>query len=119
MNPSEVHSVPWLYAVHDPRFESGDNTRKWRTFWSPQCGDEWWEKISAATLAGDLGPVSKASTVSRGGRRVICVYAQNTDEERETLRIREKLRELGITWVIRYKADWQTAAGISGSLFSA
>ena len=50
---------------------------------------------------------------------VICVYVWNIDVMDDVMRVREKLREWGIFWSVRFKADWQTFAGIKGSLFSA
>lgn len=122
-NPTEVHDRPWLYAVRDQSFESSDSTGKWLAFFSPQFVDEWWEKIEAATLAGDLGPVSKVSTMyptqHDRRRKVICVYVCDIDDMDDVMAIREKLRELGITWLIHYKTDLMSASGIRGSLFSA
>lgn len=122
-NPSEVYDTPWLYAVYDKEFKSSDSTGKWLSFFSISHVDDWWQKIAAATIAGELGPVAKVSTMMPtkhdGRRRVICVYTWSIDDDEDNMRVRGRLRELGVTWKINYKGRWQTAAGISGSLFSA
>ena len=120
-NPSEVHDRPWLYAVHDQEFASSDKSGKWLLFFSPEYIDEWWGKIAAATLSGDLGPVSKVSTMFPTNydkrRKVICVYTWDVDDYDDVMRVRGALRDLGVTWPTSYKTDAMSASGISGGLY--
>ena len=120
-NPSEVHDRPWLYAVHDQSFSSSDKSGKWLVFFSPEYVDDWWSRVTAATLAGDLGPVSKVSTMYPTNydkrRKVICAYTVDADDMEDVMRVRDALRELGVTWPISYKEDAMSAAGISGGRY--
>ena len=102
MKPSEIHDTEWLNAFHpslstSTHFET--DCSKWLIFFSPEFVDEWWDKIKTATEAGELGPFAKVSTRGyiRGNRHVVQVYA------REVEGVREKLREMGVTWRISYK----------------
>lgn len=45
------------------------------------------------------------------GTRLICVYTYNLDDERNCLRVRQALRNLGVTWKIPYKTDADTYSG--------
>ena len=109
----------WTYAYHDSEFRSTSISGKWLLFFSPQFRDEWWQKVQEATMAGDLGPAAKVSNTPRGNRYCICVYCEDGEKERAGMEIREKLRELGVGWVISFKFCWMSRAGKSGSAFSA
>ena len=109
----------WEHAIYDEEFTSSNTSGKYLLFISPQFRNEWWEKISNAVLAGELGPAAKVSVTPRNNRYVICVYCADTESERTTLQVRGALRELGVTWQVPYKTCAMSASGIKGSLFSA
>jgi hypothetical protein len=79
--------------------------------------DEWWSEIKAATESGLLGDSAKMATmrpnpnaVSKDAK-VICVYTYDVDDDADRNRIRQALRDLGVTWKIPYKTDAATYAG--------
>ena len=43
--------------------------------------------------------------------RVVCVYTYDVTDEADCMRVREALRNLGVTWKIPYKTDADTYAG--------
>ena len=79
--------------------------------------DDWWAKIKAATENGLLGGSAKVATmkpnpnVTANDTRLICVYTYDLGDERDCLRVRQALRNLGVTWQIPYKTDADTYAG--------
>jgi hypothetical protein len=79
--------------------------------------DEWWAKIKPATESGLLGSSAKVTTLkpnpnaAANTTRLICVYTYDVDDERDCLRVRLALRNLGVTWKIPYKTDADTYAG--------
>src|ERR1035441_152551 len=60
-------------------------------------------------LAARFKGAARNITVLRGG--LICVYTYDVDDERDCLRVRLALRNLGVTWKIPYKTDADTYAG--------
>ena len=79
--------------------------------------DEVWEKIKKATEEGKLGDSAKVATAkpnpnaTNSDTKVICVYTYDWADERDVKRIREEIRNLGITNKIPYKADEATLSG--------
>ena len=80
--------------------------------------DAVWEKIRRATEEGKLGDSSKVATArsnpsaTNSNTKVICVYTYDWADENDVKRIREELRQLGVTSKIQYKADHETYSGI-------
>ena len=118
-NPSEITDRYWLFADR----KAGtyplhtDNSGKWLIFMPAVEIDDVWAKIKLATEEGRLGDSAKVATakpnVHAGNpdERVICVYTYDWTDEEDVRRIRQVLRELGITWKISYKTDADTRAG--------
>lgn len=79
--------------------------------------DAWWEKIIIALEAGSLGQQAKVSTARPNSnsrdpsKHVICVYTYDSSDEMDVFRIRQALRDIGVTWKIGYKTDEATLAG--------
>lgn len=85
---------------------------------------ERWQSICRAIEAGGLWRGAKVSTTrgnasyaARNGffdheEHVICVYSYDWKDQADVLRIRQALRELGITEPLGYKTDADTVAGI-------
>ncbi len=118
--PSEVFEQYWLYAERgeaDSYPEHGDRGGKWMLFIKTAQIDEWWAKIKAATESGLLGSSAKVATMKPNPNaaanytRLICVCTYDVDDERDCLRVRHALRDLGVTWKIPYKTDADTYAG--------
>jgi hypothetical protein len=90
---------------------------KWLLFVPVAQIDEVWATIKAATESGKLGSTARVATArpnpngARPGMRVICVYTYDWTDEKDVRRVREALRDLGVTWKIPYKADADTHSG--------
>ena len=116
-NPSKVESCYWIYATaisgHEPSIDAG----KWLVFVHIDEVDVVWRRIKAATEAGKLGSLSKVSTAKANKNaydpdtKVICVYCQDSNDEKDVMRVRDELRRLGIEDRIPYKTDQATREG--------
>ncbi len=120
LRPSTVADGYWIYAERqdaDAYPAHGARGGKWMLFIKTSEIDEWWVKIKAATEAGLLGGGSKVATAKENPNaasrdtRVICVYTYDVADEADCTRVRQALRELGVTWRIPYKSDVDTIAG--------
>jgi superfamily II DNA or RNA helicase len=118
--PSEVFEQYWIHAERkdpDSYPEHGERGGKWMLFIKTAEIDEWWAKIKAATESGLLGSSAKVATMkpnpntAANDTRLICVYTHDLDDDRDCLRVRQALRDLGVTWKIPYKTDADTYAG--------
>jgi hypothetical protein len=117
--PSKTTQMYWI--VQDaPGFrpDEADDEKmgKWLVFLAEEDVDDIWRKIRNATAEGLLGISAKVSThkpnpESRDERKVIYVYTTNWDDEADVMRVREKLRELGIDQRIGYKRNIETYQG--------
>ncbi len=118
--PSEVFEQYWLYAERrdaDSYPEHSERGGKWMLFIKSSETDEWWAKIKVATESGLLGSSAKVATMKPNPNaashhtKLICVYTYDVGDERDCLRVRQALRDLGVTWKIPYKTDADTHAG--------
>jgi hypothetical protein len=117
--PSEVTHTYWLNAVRKKGAypENTNNSGKWLIFVPVDRVDRLWQKIKRATEEGKLGSSSKVATARPNlnaadpTAKVICVYTYDWTDQRDVRRIRQELRELGVTSRIPYKADEDTHAG--------
>jgi len=119
MNPSQETSEYWLFAnrkqgTYPPHSRNGG---KWLIFVPVGRVDKIWSKIKLATESGKLGEQSKVATAKSNSNaansniKVICVYTYDWTDEEDVMRIRQELRQLGITRKIPYKADEDTDLG--------
>jgi predicted RNA-binding Zn-ribbon protein involved in translation (DUF1610 family) len=108
---------PWIYADRRNKDEYPAYTErsgKWLIFLKRNEADEMWAKIKAAVEEGKLGSAAKISTNHPASVRfnpkeqVVCVYTYDWMDEKDVRRIRQQLRELGVTWRISYKSDEDT-----------
>ena len=117
--PSQVTDEYWLFAerkqgTYPPHSKSGG---KWLIFVPVGRIDQMWVKIKTATEVGKLGEMSKVATAkdnpnaTNSSIKVICVYSYDWTDEEDVMRIRQELRQLGITRKIPYKADEDTESG--------
>lgn len=118
-NPSEIESVPWIRAFAHER-EYPKHTEfggKWLLFEPLKDIDTLWAKIRDALHSGWLGNSAKVATAmpnpnaSNPNTRVICVYTYDSRDESDVKRVRQSLRDIGISRKIPYKADNATRAG--------
>lgn len=89
---------------------------KWLIFLLDDRVDELWRKVRNATASGELGISAKVSTVkpnpeSRDERKVIYVYTRDWADEADVMRVRERLREIGVIERIGYKRNIETFRG--------
>ena len=117
--PTEVTDVYWIYAIRNIGMypAATDQSGKWLVFVPVSQVDEVWAKIKLATEEGKLGGASKVSTglsnpnAAEPENKVICVYTYDWTDEEDVTRVREELRNLGITHKIPYKSDEDTLQG--------
>ncbi len=118
VTPSNETKDSWLFAENQndkiiyPK--STENSGKWLVFVQRNEADEIWNSIKLSIENGELGNAAKISSSSPQSiafnprNHVICVYTHDWTDKEDVLRIRQKLRTLGITWKIPYKADEDT-----------
>ena len=99
------------YPAHTP------NGGKWLIFVPLSEIDDMWVKIMRATEEGKLGGSSKVATAKPNpnarnlNTKVICVYTYDWTDKDDVRRVREELRQLGVSSKIPYKADQETCSG--------
>lgn len=117
--PSKTRNAYWIYSERT-KDEYPQHTiygGKWLIFVSDHNVDRIWLKIKSATENGILGGSSKVATAktnpgfSNSKVKVICVYTYDWRDEKDAKRVREELREIGITRKIVYKTDEDTYLG--------
>jgi superfamily II DNA or RNA helicase len=118
--PSVVSDRYWIYAERAEAStypHHGPRGGKWMLFVKNAEVDAWWSKVKAATESGLLGSSSKVATMKQNPNaaspdtRVICVYTYDVEDETDCSRVRDALRQLGVTWKIPYKTDEDTVTG--------
>jgi len=117
--PSRTTQMYWIVEDNPAAGDidvSGEKVGKWLIFSDPAGVDVLWRKVRDATVAGDLGISAKVSTArpnpdSRDERNVIYVYTKDWSDEADVMRVRERLRDLGVTGRIGYKRNIETFAG--------
>ncbi|MDN7025059.1 DUF1917 domain-containing protein [Methanoculleus sp. FWC-SCC1] len=117
--PSRTTQMYWI--VQDaPDFNSAEFDDelggKWLIFVDPADADAVWRRVRDETSAGRLGISARVSTAkenpdARDGRTVIYVFTRDWSDEADVMRVRERLRELGVTDRIGYKRNIETYLG--------
>ena len=123
IRPSSFKQHPWIYAEDPKRAGRQANPEvvgKWLVFVQAADVDAVWEKVSAATLSGQLGLAAKVATawqnpLARSSKRVICVYTYDFSDHEDVARVLVALRDLGFKERLSYKTDFDTLAGRYGS----
>lgn len=107
----------WLFAFREVGTYPDDTERsgKWMIYWKPEDVDDGWNRICDALREGRLGYAAKAATTPKQWRKglfyVTLVYTYDSDDVDDVRRVREELRQLGVTQKIGYKEDRETAQG--------
>jgi hypothetical protein len=117
--PSKTTQTYWIIQdapETDPHATEDERAGKWLIFVQPDQVDDIWKKIRDLTWQNELGISAKVSTAkknpdSRDERRVIYVYTADWEDEDEVMRVREKLRSIGVTDRIGYKRNIETFKG--------
>ena len=120
--PSQVTDIPWIYIKrkHGEYPETTPKSGKWLIPLREPKLDEIWPTVKQATEDGKLGQSSMAATAKpnprapKSGEKMICVFTYDWTDAEDARRIRQALRDLGITKKLRYKADEDTRAGRYG-----
>ncbi len=113
--PTQETSKVWIHALRKTgEYPDGtDRSGKWLIWLGASNIDRYWQEIKEAVEQGRLSFGAKVSTaassqVKQGKPYVICVYTYDYEDKADVMRIREKLRRLGIRREIIYKADEDT-----------
>ncbi|MHA2364511.1 MAG: putative phosphothreonine lyase domain-containing protein [Candidatus Hodarchaeales archaeon] len=117
--PSKVTDIYWIYSHRKEGTypKSTPRSGKWMIFASVDKIDNIWYKIKKATEDGNLGELSKVSTMKISklaedpNKKVICVYTYDWKDEKDVFSIRENLRKLGFSQKIPYKTNEDTLKG--------
>ncbi len=117
--PSKVTDKYWLYAKQQSGIypKATENSGKWLVFVPLAQIDTVWAQIKSATELGHLGSSSKVSTAKQNpnatnsSNKVICVHTYDWTDKDDVMKIRQKLRQLGISSKIPYKSDNDTYTG--------
>lgn len=117
--PTQTHHMYWI--IQDaPGFNPGaaddEKMGKWLIFLPEEEVDDVWKNIRDATGRGTLGVSARVSTVkpnpeSRDDRKVIYAYTASWEDEADVMRVRDRLRELGVVQRIGYKRNIETYQG--------
>ena len=118
-NPSTTEDVYWIFAIREVGFyqENTNQSGKWLIFCPIDTIDEMWTIIREATINGKLGNVSKVSTKrpnpnsQNKNTKVIWVYTYDSNDIKDVMGIRKRLRDLGFTQQLIYKTDQTTREG--------
>jgi hypothetical protein len=110
--PSRFTGDHYLHAT-GRQAEDGAVRRpgKWLIFVSRSRIDALWDTVRRAVEGGRLGHAAKVSTALPDPhspdpkKHVIYVYTGNEDDPADVRRVRDALRQLGISWKIPYKSD--------------
>ena len=118
-HPSTFERDYWVFTRRQAGAypEDTENSGKWMAFVPVEEVDTWWATIKRAVEEGKLGAVAKVATARANPlainktERVIIVYTYDGYDKEDVMRVREMLRQLGVTWPISYKLDSATRAG--------
>ncbi len=110
----------WEHASHQKITYPEDTERsgKWLIFSECEHITGLWNNVKRLLYASQLGRAAKVSLVGHIDQKtdknvhVICVYTYDYADRSDVFRIRQALRDIGVTWKISYKADEATRQGI-------
>ena len=116
--PSKEVDDYWIQERVDNDYPSHTpHGGKWLIFIKTELLDELWHKIRQSLIDGKLGSIAKTATAKpnpnamSSKEKVTCIYSCDADDKEDVMRIRQTLREIGITWKIPYKLDDATRLG--------
>jgi len=116
--PSKTNDRVWIRIVLNNSYpEPTSKSGKWLIFGTQKETDDYWNKVKKALIENKLGNDAKVATSCKKPEygkdsKVICVYTYNYEDTKDTMRIREALRDIGFIWNLPYKSDEDTISGI-------
>jgi hypothetical protein len=117
-NPTQDLDNYWIQdRVNNDYPDHTERGGKWLIFLKTELLDEYWNKIRQSLHDSGLGSIAKTATskpnpnAASSKEKVICVYSYDADDKEDVMRIRQSLRDIGITWKIPYKLDHATLLG--------
>ena len=90
---------------------------KWLVFLSRSRIDALWASVKRAVQGGRLGHLAAVTTAlphpssTDPKKHVLFVYTRDADDPADVRRVRETLRQLGVSWKIPYKAGGPLGGG--------
>jgi hypothetical protein len=117
--PTSTHHMYWIIQDapgFNPATADDEKMGKWLIFLPEEEEDDLWRAIRDETCKGALGVSARVSTVkpnpeSRDDRKVIYVYTPFWEDEADVMRVRDRLREIGVEQRIGYKRNIETYQG--------
>ncbi len=119
--PSETKRYYFIHASNSTNREYLDHaiknkklkkSGKWLVFAKTgKALDDLWLKVCQSLNDNKLGVRAKVSTMAENWRAsnpeygVICIYTYSSEDIEDCKRIRQELRDIGVTWKISYKLD--------------
>ena len=110
-SPTRCLDDYWVYAESKSKYKSfTGRAGKWMCFIPEKYIDAAWQQVKDATERGLLGGRSKCSTKfgKKSDDYVIICHTYDWRDEKDVMRVREVLRELGFTKPLPYKTDEDT-----------
>lgn len=113
--PTQSHRVTnYIYEARG--FKTSDRSGKWCIVRDAAAVDVLWAKIQSAVVSGVL-PAAMVSSPSAarqfGGTYLICVFTPEWRDREDVMRVRQLLRDLGVTEELGYKRDVETVYGVN------
>lgn len=115
--PSHYTVGHYLEAAGPQPPDGTPHPGKWLVFVSRSRIDALWQNVERAVRAGRLGHRAAVTTAlphpsaPDPKKHVVFVYTRDANDPADVRRVREALRQLGVTWKIPYKSGGPTGAG--------
>lgn len=123
LSPSTALRSPWVGLVaRGKTFSSTERSGKWLVMRPPSTVDAAWIQVLALVSTGGLlcAKVSTQQGILMGyPEHAICVYTTDWEDHEDVMRVRQVLRDVGFTEVLRYKRDLDTARGVERFVYEA
>jgi hypothetical protein len=112
--PSQVDTGYWLEArPMPPAATPVPHNGEWRFLVPPEQADAAWERVRAATEAGQLGPKSKIATTpiryQGQPRRLICARVRDAADAADIARVQQALAALTDAQLVFHPDDAEPA----------
>lgn len=120
INPTEVEyeKVEWLYASNNKYPEDSvnyDKVGKWMLFIKPKWINQVWGKIISSIANGELWHSKVTTNNPNRPHHAIMIYTKDYTDLTDVIHVLDHIERTRLVpkYIhLRYKADWQTRAGI-------